>query len=105
MTSYIIERRNVNKQTWIRVSMVNFRRKKSSLFYGVSKFQVGETDAQTLNIRASKLTEKNVYEFRVRAENKIGESPNCVSLPATAKLPFGIYKFPLSAGKYWFLNI
>ena len=51
--------------------------------------QVGETNENTLTIKASKLTEGQQYELRVFAENSIGQGPPCTSEPITAKLPFG----------------
>lgn len=69
---YVVERRNANKQAWIKV---------------------GQTDAQTLQITATKLTEDNDYFFRVFAENSIGISEPCTTdEPIRAKLPFG--EFP-----------
>lgn len=53
-------------------------------------FQVGDTDAKTLTIKATKLTENNKYYFRVVAENEVGVSDPCTTdEPITAKLPFG----------------
>ena len=64
-----MERRNIEKQSWI---------------------SVGETDAKTLTIKATKLTEGHQYLFRVVAENVVGVSDPCeTSDPITAKLPFG----------------
>ena len=51
---------------------------------------MGETDANTLTIKATKLTENNQYHFRVVAENEVGVSDPCeTDEPITAKLPFG----------------
>ena len=52
--------------------------------------QVGDTKADTLTIKATKLTEGHKYFFRVVAENEIGVSDPCTTDdPITAKLPFG----------------
>ena len=73
ITQYTVERRNANKNTWIKV---------------------GDTDANTLTIKATKLTEGNEYFFRVVAENTIGVSDPCETTdPIMAKLPFGKSSF------------
>ena len=48
ITGYTVERRNAEKQTWIKV---------------------GEVDADTLTIKATKLTKAHRYYFHVVAEN------------------------------------
>ena len=50
----------------------------------------GETDPKTLTLKVPKLVEGNEYQFRVCAENDIGES-EWTDLPeaVTAKHPFG----------------
>jgi hypothetical protein len=59
----------------------------SNLAVGV---QVGDTQADTLTIKATKLTEGHKYLFRVVAENEMGVSDPCTTdEPITAKLPFG----------------
>ncbi len=69
ITSYKVERLNVDKKAWI---------------------LVGDTNAETLTIKATKLTEGHTYHFRVVAENTIGVSDPCQTQePITAKLPFG----------------
>lgn len=69
ITGYSVERRDVEKQTWIKV---------------------GDTDANTLTIKATKLIEGHQYHFRVVAENSVGVSDPCdTKEPITAKLPFG----------------
>lgn len=40
-----------------------------------------------------KLIEKKEYIFRVRAENKFGPGPYCISKPLIAKNPFGMSLF------------
>ena len=70
---YTIERRQADKKSWTKV---------------------GDTEPDTLTIKATKLTEGNKYHFRVVAENSIGVSEPCETKePITAKLPFGeVYK-------------
>jgi hypothetical protein len=69
ITGYTVERRNAEKQTWIKV---------------------GQVDANTLTIKATKLTEGHQYFFRVVASNEVGISEPCTTdEPITAKLPFG----------------
>ena len=68
ITQYIVERRDVTKSAFVRV---------------------GVTDAVKLTIKASKLTEKSVYMFRVAAVNGAGQSEWAeLSEPVTAKYPF-----------------
>ena len=69
ITGYKVERRSKERNTWT---------------------LVGKTDAKTLTIKATKLTEGHHYDFRVVAENSIGESDPCMTdQPVEAKLPFG----------------
>ena len=68
ITGYLVERKSSTKQTWIRV---------------------GETDAKTLTIKATKLTEGHEYLFKAYAINEIGQSdPAETPEPTMAKLPF-----------------
>ncbi len=57
-------------------------------------------DADTLAFKVTKLREGNEYQFKVTAENKIGESEP-VSLPegVTAKLPFGEWRHHVVASQ------
>ena len=51
--------------------------------------KAGETDANTLEYKVTKLTEGNKYFFKIYAENEVGESePGMNDEPITAKLPF-----------------
>ena len=69
ITGYKVEKRDAKKNTWTKV---------------------GDTDANTLTIKATKLMEGHEYYFRVVAENAIGVSDPCeMDEPVTAKLPYG----------------
>ena len=69
ITGYTVERRDI----------------KRSAFVGV-----GDTDADTMDMKATKLTEGNEYIFRVCAQNEIGTSDFVTMDEAVmAKLPFG----------------
>lgn len=69
VTSYIVERKDVNRASWIRVNEVN---------------------AETVKCTARQLVEGNEYLLRVTAVNEIGESfPAQTVEPVTAKCPFG----------------
>jgi len=68
ITGYLVQRRDVTKSAFI---------------------QQGKTDAETLNLKASKLIEGTQYTFRVFAINSIGQSePVELKRPVTAKLSF-----------------
>jgi titin len=64
ITHYILERRSLNKDIWVKVD------------------ETSETSG-----KATRLTEKHQYEFRVMAENDVGCSEPCYSEIITAKLP------------------
>ena len=69
ITQYKVEPRSTTKNSWI---------------------IEGTTKADTLTIKASKLTERHEYDFWVVAENDIGVSNPCqTEAPFIAKLPFG----------------
>jgi len=52
--------------------------------------EVGDTQPDTRQLKATKLLEGNDYMFRVSAENEIGQGkPASLAEPVTAKLPFG----------------
>ena len=68
ITGYKIEKRDAKRDNYIKV---------------------GETEADKLEIKSTKLVEGNQYHFRVYAVNEIGESePGITDEPITAKLPF-----------------
>ena len=68
ITEYVVERRDVTKSAYVRV---------------------GVTKADTLVIKATKLTEKSQYLFRVAAVNSAGQSEWAeLKEPVTAKQPF-----------------
>ena len=68
ITGYLIERRDVKKTAFV---------------------NQGNTDANTLNLKAIKLIEGTQYMFRVFAINSIGQSePAELAEPVTAKVPF-----------------
>ncbi len=53
-------------------------------------FSAGNTDAATRTLKVTKLIEGHDYNFRVYAENEIGQSDPCASTePIKARLPFG----------------
>ena len=67
----MVERRDAKKSAWV---------------------NAGTTDAKTLTLKVTKLTEGNEYFFRVYAENEIGQSEPAQNDDAImAKLPFGKY--------------
>ena len=69
VTSYIVERKDVTRSSWIRVN---------------------EVSRDTLTCRAPKLVEGNEYIFRVSAVNDIDQGPATETTEAlTAKCPFG----------------
>lgn len=52
--------------------------------------ETGDTDADTLQFKVTKLFEGNEYLFRVSAENVVGRGkPAELSEPVMARLPFG----------------
>ena len=69
VSSYLIERKDVNRASWIRVNEVN---------------------ADTMECTARQLVEGNQYLLRVSAINEIGQGPATTTAePVTAKCPFG----------------
>ena len=69
VTSYLVERRDANRNAWIRVN---------------------EVPADTLTAVAKKLVEGNQYYLRVSAINEIDQGPAAeLSEPVTAKCAFG----------------
>jgi hypothetical protein len=73
VTGFIVEKRDVTKS--------------SSLI-------AGRTDANTFYLKATKLTEGCNYEFKVAAENDIGQSDwATLEKPVKAKLAFGTHYF------------
>ena len=69
ITGYIVERRDIKRETWVKVD---------------------EVKATDLSLKVTKLVEGNQYLFRVKAVNAVGESePTATEEPTTAKLPFG----------------
>lgn len=69
VTSYLVERKDISRTSWIRVNEVN---------------------AGTMTCTARQLVEGNKYLLRVSAINDIGQGP-CTEIvePVTAKCPFG----------------
>jgi len=68
ITEYLVEKRDVKKTAFV---------------------SQGKTNAETLNIKATKLIEGTRYMFRVFAVNSIGQSePTELAEPVTAKVPF-----------------
>ena len=53
---------------------------------------LGTTDSSTRKLKVTKLIEGHDYNFKVFAENEIGESDPCANTePIKARLPFGKY--------------
>ena len=69
VTSYVIEKRDVSKSTWL---------------------SAGTCDKRDLTFTVRKLFEGTEYVFRVAAENKIGVGEFVSTKPVTAKLPYGL---------------
>ena len=60
------------------------------MFLFLSYTSAGSVDDRTLKFKVTKLREGNEYNFKVVAENKIGESePATLPEAIMAKLPFG----------------
>ena len=80
ITSYIIEKRDVSRPTWLKA---------------------GNVDADCTEFKATSLFEGVEYSFRVYAVNKVGPSKQAAELdqPCKAKMPFGkfIYSLPRNA--------
>ena len=80
ITSYIIEKRDVSRPTWLKA---------------------GNVDADCTEFKATNLFEGVDYSFRVYAVNKVGPSKQAAELdqPCKAKMPFGkfIYSMPRNA--------
>ena len=69
VTSYLVERRDVNRTSWIKTN---------------------EVPANTLTSTTTKLVEGNQYLFRVAAINAVGQGPEAtINEPVTAKCSFG----------------
>ena len=70
ITSYIIERRDMSRPTWLKV---------------------GEVGADCTEFKATSLSAGAKYSFRVYAVNKVGQSKQAAELdqPCKAKTPFG----------------
>ena len=70
VTSYIIEKRDVSRPTWLKA---------------------GTVDADCTQFKATNLFEGVEYSFRVYAVNKVGPSKQAAELdqPCKAKMPFG----------------
>jgi len=70
ITSYIIEKRDVSRPTWLKA---------------------GNVDAECSQFKATNLFEGVEYSFRVFAVNKVGPSKQAAELdqPCKAKMPFG----------------
>ena len=68
----------------------------------ITFFLLGTTDSTTRKLKVTKLFEGHEYNFKVFAENEIGESDPCASTePIKAKLPFGKYINVSSFGDLW----
>lgn len=69
-----------------------------------SKLEIGWSSVTSTlrkcHYHVPKLIEKKEYIFRVRAENKYGAGPCCVSKPLVAKNPFGMVPF-LERSSFW----
>ena len=73
LTGFIVERKDVTKTSWV---------------------SAGRCDANTFYFKVTKLIEGNEYEFRVAAENEIGESDwASLDKPVKAKLGFGNFSY------------
>jgi len=70
ITSYVIEKRDVSRPTWLKA---------------------GNVDADHTEFKATNLFEGVEYSFRVYAVNKVGPSKQAAELdqPCKAKMPFG----------------
>lgn len=75
MTSYIVERRDAKRNTWM---------------------SAGTTQPTDLEFVVTKLIEGNEYLIRVFAENSVGVSEPAQTEPVTAKNPFGMHVMYLS---------
>jgi titin len=69
ITGYLVEKKDAAKKTYIKAD---------------------NTDANTLELKVTKLVEGKEYDIRVFAENEIGASePAALPKPVKARLPFG----------------
>ena len=73
ITGYLVEKKDAAKKNYIKAD---------------------HTDANTLELKVTKLVEGKEYDIRVFAENEIGPSdPAGLPQPVKARLPFGEYSY------------